>query len=175
MTDSCISINPLLENYYRLRIEGPASIPDLRLLDLFCQEANVPGVSIEMGEQPTPMSVGIPLPGNKLSFEPLVVKFVVDEEVRNWDAIRMWLYGMAPPESSCGGDDAPVIPYREWHGNASLEITDHTYGRNVNRLVRYVNLAPVRLSQLMFISTPSETKQMVAYATFRYSYYKFAR
>ena len=54
------------------------SIIKLPKVEYFCTQVNLPGISISDNySQPTPFR-DIPLPGEKLSYEPLAVTFIVD-------------------------------------------------------------------------------------------------
>ena len=57
------------------------SIVKLPKVEYFCTQVNLPGISISDNySQPTPFR-DIPLPGEKLSYEPLSVTFIVDENL----------------------------------------------------------------------------------------------
>ena len=71
------NLNYLSNISFRLTIEDAPNIT------WFCQSANVPGVSIEGIDVPTPHAT-IPFAGNKVSFEELSVRFIVDEHMKNF-------------------------------------------------------------------------------------------
>src|SRR5579872_3685136 len=62
-------------------------------MTLMCSEANIPGISLPPVRQPTP-SVNAPVPGNKFQFDPLQIKFMLDEKLWAWTSIFDWLEGI---------------------------------------------------------------------------------
>ena len=73
------------------------SIIKLPKVEYFCTQVNLPGISISDNySQPTPFR-DIPLPGEKLSYEPLAVTFIVDENLENYQEIHGWLRGIGFP------------------------------------------------------------------------------
>ena len=84
------NLNYLSNISFRLTME------DSPHLTWFCQAVNVPGVSIEGIDVFTPHAT-VPYAGNKVSFEELVVRFIVDEHLKNWSEIynRIIAMGLA--------------------------------------------------------------------------------
>ena len=75
------------------------SIVKLPKVEYFCTQVNLPGISISDNySQPTPFR-DIPLPGEKLRYEPLSVTFLVDENLENYREIHGWMYGIGYPKS----------------------------------------------------------------------------
>ena len=73
------------------------SIIKLPKVEYFCTQVNLPGVSISDNyTQPTPFR-DIPLPGEKLRYEPLSMTFLVDENLENYQEIHGWLRGLGFP------------------------------------------------------------------------------
>jgi len=73
------NLNYLSNISFRLTIEDAPNIT------WFCQAANVPGVSIEGIDVMTPHAT-VPFAGNKVSFEELSVRFIVDEHLSRFEA-----------------------------------------------------------------------------------------
>ena len=65
----------------------------------FCQAANIPGVSIGGIDFPTPLK-NIQFSGDEVSFEELSIRFVVDENLKNWLSIYDWIIGMGIPDKA---------------------------------------------------------------------------
>jgi hypothetical protein len=74
------NINPLSPNGFMFSI---ARIPEVTY---FCQEVNIPEVSLSTVEQGSPF-VRIPLPGDTLDFGELNVQFLVDSQMSNYKAM----------------------------------------------------------------------------------------
>ena len=62
----------------------------------FCQAANIPGISIGTIVLPQPY-VDIQDPGNEVSYEELTIRFVVDENMKNWISIFDWITALGFP------------------------------------------------------------------------------
>ena len=58
----------------------------------FCNEANIPDMSLSIAEQPTYLR-NIPLPGDKIEFGDLNLRFMVDEDLTNYMEIQNWIRG----------------------------------------------------------------------------------
>ena len=71
---------------YLSNISFRLTMQDAPNITWFCQAVNVPGVSIEGIDVTTPHAT-IPFAGNKVSFEELSVRFIVDEHMKNWTEI----------------------------------------------------------------------------------------
>ena len=66
------------------------SIIKLPKVEYFCTAANIPGVSLGGAlDQKTPFK-DVPLPGDKLTYEPLQMTFLVDENLENFQEIHGW-------------------------------------------------------------------------------------
>ena len=84
------NLNYLSNISFRLTMEDSPNIT------WFCQAASVPGVSIEGIDVFTPHAT-VPYAGNKVSFEELSIRFIVDEHMKNWVEIydRIIAMGLA--------------------------------------------------------------------------------
>ena len=73
------------------------SILKLPKVEYFCTAVNIPGISLGGAPvQQTPFK-DIPLPGDKLTYEPLQMTFMVDENLENFQEIHGWLVGLGFP------------------------------------------------------------------------------
>ena len=72
------------------------SILKLPKVEYFCTSVNVPGIELSGASQATSLK-DIPLPGNKLTYEPLQMRFIVDENLENFQEIHGWLVGLGYP------------------------------------------------------------------------------
>ena len=64
----------------------------------FSNQANIPGLNLGVAEQPTYLT-DIPQPGDKLQFQDLNLRFLVDEDLENYLEIQHWLRGLGFPDS----------------------------------------------------------------------------
>src|SRR6056300_975695 len=73
------------------------SIIKLPKVEYFCTAVNVPGITLGgTMVQPSPLK-DIPIPGDKLTYEPLQMSFLVDENLENFQEIHGWLVGLGFP------------------------------------------------------------------------------
>ena len=73
-------------------------ITKLPKVEYFCTSVNLPALALSEVRQPTPF-VDVPLPGTTLSYSPLNMNFLVDENLENFREIHGWMYGIGYPKS----------------------------------------------------------------------------
>ena len=172
------------------------SIIKLPKVEYFCTQVNLPGVSIaDNYSQPTPFR-DIPLPGEKLSYEPLAVTFIVDENLENYQEIHGWLRGIGFPGGheefkallDGGSDrfptsknsklgDAGRVKFKApstggIFSDATLNIL--TSKNNPVTEVRFSDCFPISLSGLQYNQQATDTDYLTATVTFNYKLYDFA-
>ena len=64
----------------------------------FCNQANIPDMTLGVTEQATYLK-NIPVPGDKIEFGDLNLRFLVDEDLGNYMEIQKWIRGLGFPES----------------------------------------------------------------------------
>ena len=73
------------------------NILKLPKVEYFCTAVNLPGITLGGNmAQATPLK-DLPLPGEKLTYEPLNMTFLVDENLENFQEIHGWLVGLGFP------------------------------------------------------------------------------
>ena len=172
------------------------NIIKLPKVEYFCTQVNLPGISLaDNYTQPTPFR-NIPLPGEKLQYEPLSMTFLVDENLENYQEIHGWLRGLGFPGGheefkkllDSGADRFPtskssVLPDagRSQFGatytgaifsDATLNIL--TSKNNPVTEVRFSDLFPISLSALQYNQQANDTDYLTATVTFEYKLYDFA-
>ena len=88
-------------------------LPIFPTMEWFVVRANVPGINLGQATQPTPL-VDMPIVGDKISYEPFSMTFMVDEKYHNYMEVYKWVMNIG-------------FPYQHKQFNA-LERTD-----NINR------------------------------------------
>ena len=161
------NLNYLSNISFRLTIEDAPNIT------WFCQSANVPGVSIEGIDVPTPHAT-IPFAGNKVSFEELSVRFIVDEHLKNWIEIydRVIALGLAE-----GGENYRLLKAKsdttQRGGTVStLVLTVLTSAMNPQMEFHFYEAFPISISALEFDSANTDLEYFSASAGFRYTNYE---
>ena len=161
------------------------SIIKLPKVEYFCTQVNLPGISISDNySQPTPFR-DIPLPGEKLRYEPLSVTFLVDENLENYQEIYGWLRGIGFPGGHAefktllagGSDRFPTSKNATPNqggifSDATLNIL--TSKNNPVTEVRFNDCFPISLSSLQYNQQATDTDYLTATVTFEYKLYDFA-
>jgi hypothetical protein len=142
-----------------------------------CTEATLPGISMGGPTQATPLN-DFMLTGDKLNYQNLVVKFLIDEDLTNYSMLHNWMVGITYPQY-----------LKQWQELAeSLKAKDFTEANNYEQLdcvlsilnsnyntittVKYVSAFPVDLTGVTFSTEQTDVVYATATATFAYNYYE---
>ena len=134
-------------------------------LQYFCQMVNLPGISLDEATRPTPL-VNLYSPGTKLTYNPLNVTFIVDEDLVTWQNLQAWLNQIANPNGFAGRNSKP----KDNFSDATLTILTNL--NNSNLRIYYHNVFPTSISDIDFDTKQSADDIITASATFRYDYYE---
>ena len=158
---------------YLSNISFRLTMQDAPSLTWFCQAANVPGVSLEAIDVFTPY-VTTPFAGNKVNFEELSVRFIVDEHMKNWIEIydRIIALGLAE-----GGENYRLLKAQsdltQRGGTVStLVLTILTSAMNPQMEFHFYEAFPISLSALDFDSANTDLEYFTATVGFRYTNYE---
>jgi hypothetical protein len=151
-------------------------------LTFFCQTVNLPGVSLSEVMRNTPF-VDLYVPGEKLIYDTLNFTMLVDEDLRDWEAVHDWIRAMTFPTDFKEYRDlaklATTAAYRA--GNklppqySDGTLTVYTNKNNPNIRVQFKDLFPTTLGGIQFSALDSAENIITADCTFRYSYYNIER
>ena len=113
----------------------------------FCQEVNIPGVSLGTVDRVTPF-LDMYSPGTKLTYEPLSVEFLLDESLQGWKNLYDWFLTMADPDGFEKRDGSRELQTQKHFSDATLSILS---GLN-NPIIRiqYKNVFPLSISDIKF-------------------------
>ena len=161
------NLNYLANISFRLTMEDAPS------LTWFCQAVNVPGVSIEGIGVFNPHAT-LPVHGNKVSFEELSVRFIVDEHLKNWSEIYNKIIAMGLAE---GYENYRVLKGSDVlkpRGGAytNIVLTILTSGMNPQMEFHFYDAFPISLSALDFDSSAADVEYFQATTSFRYQNYE---
>ena len=191
--------NSLLRQPTKLDYASPTqfkfSILKLPKVEYFCTSVNVPGISLGDAVQATSLK-NIPIPGDKLTYEPLQMTFLVDENLENFQEIHGWLVGLGFPRDhaefrnllSSGNDRFPTgnssvstepgkVKYGAPNTGASFSdatLTVLTSKNNPQLEIRFRNLFPTSLTGLQYDQQQADVNYLTATVTFSYDIYDFA-
>ena len=148
-------------------------------VDFLCQSANIPQISMGTAIQPTYLKY-IPVPGDKVLYDDLRVRFLVDEQMENYLSIYNWMTGLGYPENAgqfrqlkkddlrtdaSVSDDADPR-YFEF-SDATLQILSSNYKPSV--LVNFKDAFPTTLSTLDFDVSTRDYAYFTAEVSFKYT------
>ena len=148
----------------------------------FCQQANLPGVSLTEIPRPTPFTE-LYIPGEKMMYDTLNISFLVDEDLFSWKGIHDWMRGITFPtdfkeylnlQQQYSQIQRPTTAKPE-NLNQYTEaiLTIHTNKNNPNIRVKFFDVFPTSLSTIIFNTTETAENIIIADATFRFTYYDF--
>ena len=193
------TINSLTRQPTKLDYASPTqfkfSIIKLPKVEYFCTSVNVPGISLGEGTQATPLKT-IPVPGDRLTYEPLQMSFLVDENLENFQEIHGWLVGLGFPRDHsefrnllAGGTDrfpsrtesVSTQPGKVKYAavDAGSTLSDATLSilsskNNVQLEVRFRDIYPTGLTGLQYNQQAGDVDYLTATVSFSYLIYDFA-
>ena len=171
------------------------SILKLPKVEYFCTSVNIPGINLGDATQATSLK-NIPLPGDKLTYEPLQMTFLVDENLENFQEIHGWLVGLGFPRDhsefqnllTSGTDRFPsrttsqsTEPGKVKYGAADTggtfsdaTLTVLSSKNNAQVEVRFRDVYPTGLTGLQYNQQAADVDYLTATVSFSYLVYDFA-
>ena len=151
-------------------------------VDFLCQSANIPQISMGTAVQPSYLK-DIPVPGDKVLYDDLSIRFLVDEKMENYLAIYKWITGLGYPESigqfsqlrkddirtNASASDEGDPRYFEF-SDATLQVLGSNYKPSIH--VNFKDTFPVSLSTLEFDVSNRDYNFFTAEVTFKYTIYE---
>ena len=144
----------------------------------FCNQANIPDLNLGVTEQPNYLRQ-IPTPGDMIDFGDLNIRFMVDEDLKNFMEIQNWIRGLGFPETVQEFRDlesSGTVPRRDYvqsgqdiYSDGTLQILSSNYVSKFN--VNFKDLFPVSLTTLTFDATDTDIEYFTADVTFKYTSY----
>ena len=139
-------------------------------LTYFTKGVSLPGINL--GEIPLQNPfVKIPQPGDKLAFDPITLRFGVDENLKNYQEIYDWMVGLGFPESYAQSKH-PQIDRQDFTDKADIvsdgTLTVLTSGMNPSVEFTFKDMFPVALSTLPFSHDQADIEYMECDVTFTY-------
>ena len=143
----------------------------------FCNQANIPSLDLGIAVQPTYLK-DIDVPGDKIEFGDLNLRFLVDEDLVNYMELQNWIRGLGFPDSLKDFADLEkeaVIKPRfanrgdNIYSDGTLQILSSNLVAKFN--VNFKDLFPVSLSTITFDATDTDIEYFTAEATFKYTIY----
>ena len=134
-------------------------------VEFFCQSANVPGVSLSPVEVPTPHKPHY-VAGDRLEYEELSVRIIIDEDMKNWQEIYNWIKGLTAPEIFT------QYEVQEKKGINTQGVLHILTSSNVANLeFHFEGMFPMSISGLQFDIGATDLTYLTADISFRYNSY----
>ena len=143
----------------------------------FCNQANIPALDLGVAEQPSYLK-DIPLPGDKMQFGDLNLRFLVDEDLVNFMEIQNWMRGLGFPESLAEFNDLKNEAILGPMGKSTEDVySDGTLQILSSNLIPkfqvvFNDLFPYSLSTVTFDATDTDIEYFTADVSFKYTLYQ---
>ena len=143
----------------------------------FANSANIPSIDLGVATQSTYLK-DIDVPGDKMLFGDFSLRFLVDEDLKNYMEIQNWMRGLGYPESlreieNLQNDDTvrTIVPDKtmDIYSDGTLAILSSN--NRINFKVNFKNMFPTSLSTLEFNATETDIEYFTADVTFKYTLY----
>jgi hypothetical protein len=144
----------------------------------FCNQANIPDMTLGVTEQATYLK-NIPVPGDKIEFGDLNLRFLVDEDLGNYMEIQKWIRGLGFPESL---DEFEKLESQAEIFGRYAQDQDNIYSDGTLSILSsnlipkfqifFRDLFPYSLSTMTFDATQTD-QEYISAKTFKRSLYDF--
>ena len=144
----------------------------------FCQSVNLPGINLGQAPINTPMG-DVFAPGNKIIYNPLNVHFLLDETLAGWQQIHDWFRSIASPESFDERNRLSNLQSnystaaKKSYSDATLTVLSAL--NNPILRIRFTNMFPISLSDVVFDTTQSADDIMTGDVTLMFDYFTFEK
>ena len=143
----------------------------------FCQTINIPGVNLGQAPFNTPM-LDVFVPDRKMIYNPLSIHFTIDESLNGWQQLHAWFRSIASPTSFDERNRLTALQNAnktskslESYSDATLTILSAL--NNPILRVKFYNVFPITLSDVIFDTTQSADDIVTADAVFTFDYFDF--
>jgi len=143
----------------------------------FGNSVNIPSLTLGVAIQPTYLK-DIDIPGDKIQFEDLTLRFIVDEDLTNYVEIQNWIRGLGYPESLKEIYDLQTERQRidttdsrlmDIYSDGTLTVLNSNQSANFK--VVFKDLFPYSLTSLNFDATDTDIQYFTAEVVFKYTIY----
>jgi len=128
-------------------------------VDFFCQEANLPNITMPFTEVPTRFRTFPIAACGGVEYGDLNVTFIIDEDLVNYLSIKTWIEKNADSNETNLGEVA--------YSNGQLAIATSNF--NTSHIIEFERLFPVSLTEIKFDSTATDIEYFTANVVFKYS------
>lgn len=135
-------------------------------VEFFVQGINIPGTSSGVTEFPTPFKI-LYEPGDKITYDDLVVTVICDENLASYKEIQDWLVAQTYPESF---DRYKPLTPRNVKSDATLIVLDSNKNSNIS--FNFKDVFPTSISGIQLSTVGTDVTPPTFDITFKYGSYK---
>jgi len=148
----------------------------------FCNAANIPEMNLPPAIQPNPL-VDVGHPGDKIEFGTLMIRFLIQEDMKNYKELYDWMVGLGfPKDHKQHAEYTKTQNYRfpdispessqglGQYSDATLTLLDSN--NNAKVVISFVDAFPTSLQGLDFEIVTGSTDYMMGVAMFKYSLFE---
>ena len=173
MSNSGALSNQIANRNFLAPVGFKFSLSKFPKVTFFSNTARIPDLTLGTAIQSTYLK-DIDIPGEKLTFGDLNVRFLVDENLENYMKIHNWLTGLGFPESAQEfinktTDKDGLRDVKNQFSDGSLHILNSNF-KDI-AVVKFKDLFPTYLTSLEFDATESDINFFTADVTFKYTIY----
>ena len=106
-----------------------------------------------------------------ISYSPLDITFLVNEDLSSWRNLYDWFTSIASPDGFEGRDHSPELQTNKKLSDATLTILNNL--NNPVLKIEFTNCYPLSMSGIQLDSTQSADTILTCDATFRYQSFKY--
>ena len=144
----------------------------------FCNLANIPSLDLGIAVQPTYLK-DIDVPGDKIQFGDLNLRFLVDEDLVNYMELQNWIRGLGFPDSLKEFDELEkesILGMQKFGQEGDNIYSDGTLQILSSNLVPkfqvvFNDMFPYSLSTVSFDATDTDIEYFTADVAFKYTIY----
>ncbi len=126
-------------------------------LEYFCVNAKIPSIALDKASLDF-RNNRYGTTGDKIDWGSLDIKFIIDEEMRNYLELLGWLTDNWKKDQITKSD---------------IILTIHTSKNNVSRRIRFVDAFPISIGEINFDSQNTEIQHLTVEAQLGYTYFEF--
>ena len=147
----------------------------------FCQAANIPEMNLPPALQSTPLT-DVPHPGDKIEYGTLMIRFLIQEDMKNYKELHDWITGLGFPKdhkqyAAYGKSQEQrfpdINPDRQralgQFSDATLTLLDSNNNPKIH--IKFADAFPVSLQGMDFEISTGQTDYMIGVAMFAYTFY----
>ena len=145
----------------------------------FCQTVNIPGVNLGQAPFNTPM-LDVFVPDRKMIYNPLSIHFTIDESLNGWQQLHAWFRSIASPTSFDERNRLTSLQNANKTSSSLNSYSDATLTilsalNNPILRVKFYNVFPITLSDILFDTTQSADDIITADCVFTFDYFDFEK